>query len=52
MRNSKDSRFNRRRLSISDVTSIVVAQTLKAPIITGDADLSYVAQKVGVKVIW
>ena len=52
LRNSKDPRLNRRRLSVSDVTSIVLARMLKAPIITGDIDLSYVAQKIGVRVIW
>lgn len=52
LRNSKNPRLKRRRLSVSDVTSIVLAQMLKAPIITGDIDLSYVAQKIGVKVIW
>ena len=52
LRNSKNPRLSRRRLSVSDVTSIVLAQMLKAPIITGDIDLSYVAQKIGVRVIW
>ncbi len=52
LRSSKDPRLNRRKLSVSDATSVVLAQMLKAPIITGDTDLSYVAQKIGVKVIW
>ena len=52
LRSFKDPVLNRRRLSVSDVTSIVLAQMLNTPIITGDIDLSYVAQKIGVKVIW
>ncbi|MCE4617981.1 MAG: PIN domain nuclease [Desulfurococcales archaeon] len=52
LRNSRNPRLNRRRLSVSDVTSIVLAQMLKAPILTGDIDLAYVAQKIGIKIIW
>ena len=52
LKSSKDPRLSRRRLSISDATSIVLAQMLKVPIITGDIDLSYVARRVDVKVIW
>ena len=44
--------LQRRRLSIADATTIVLARREKAPIITGDADLSYVARNLGVRTIW
>ena len=49
---SENPRLRRRRLSIADATTIVLAMSEKAPIITGDADLSYVAKKLGINVIW
>jgi len=41
-----------RRLSVSDATSIALALKHRVPIITGDADLAYVARYMGVKIIW
>jgi len=49
---STDERFKRRNLSIADATTIALAARLKVPIITGDVDLTYVARKTGVKVVW
>ena len=49
---STDERFKRRKLSIADATTIALAARLKVPIITGDVDLTYVARKTGVEVVW
>ncbi len=47
-----DSRLRRRKLSVADATTIAVARVENAPIVTGDADLSYVARSLGIDVIW
>ncbi len=52
LRNAKMVELKRRKLSVSDAITLALALKLKAPIITGDSDLSYVAEKIGVKVIW
>ena len=49
---SKDPNLQRRRLSVADATTIALAKREKAPIVTGDADLSYVARKLGIEVLW
>lgn len=49
---SQEPRLKRRRLSICDATSLVFAQKLNAPIITGDKDLSYTAKMLGINIIW
>ncbi len=41
-----------RRLSIVDSTVIACALKLKAPILTGDEDLAFVAENLGITVIW
>jgi predicted nucleic acid-binding protein len=41
-----------RSLSIVDSTIIRLALELGAPIVTGDKDLSHVANKKGIKIIW
>jgi uncharacterized protein YacL len=41
-----------RSLSIVDSTIIRLALELNAPIVTGDKDLSHVAERKGVKIIW
>jgi predicted nucleic acid-binding protein len=41
-----------RSLSIVDSTIIRLALELAAPIVTGDKDLSHVAKKKGIKIIW
>ncbi len=49
---SGDPVLSRRRLSVSDATTIALAKRGKIPIITGDSDLSYVARKLGINVLW
>ena len=44
--------LRRRRLSSADAATIALAENEGAPVVTGDADLSYVARKLGVQVIW
>lgn len=41
-----------RSLSIVDSTIIRLALELNAPIVTGDKDLSHVAERKGVKIVW
>jgi len=41
-----------RRLSLVDSSVILVAAKLGAPIVTGDKDLSYVAGKLSLRVLW
>jgi predicted nucleic acid-binding protein len=52
LRSSGDPHLRGRRLSVSDATTLALALKLGAPIITGDADLSYAARLFGVEVIW
>ena len=49
---AKDVTLRSRRLSMVDSTVITVAHKAKSPIVTGDKDLTYVARKMGVEVIW
>ncbi|MEB2837134.1 MAG: PIN domain-containing protein [Desulfurococcales archaeon] len=49
---SGDPSLKRRRLSAADATTIALARRLGAPIVTGDTDLSYVARRLKVDVIW
>ncbi len=42
----------RRSLSISDSLTIAIAKREKIPIVTGDKDLSHVAESMGLTVIW
>jgi predicted nucleic acid-binding protein len=48
----ESSKLRGRALSIVDSTIIWLALKLGAPIVTGDEDLSYVARRKGVEVIW
>jgi len=41
-----------RSLSIVDSTIIWLALELNAPIVTGDKDLSHIARRKGVEIIW
>ena len=52
LRNASEPALRARRLSIVDSTVIACALRLKAPILTGDGDLAYVASGLGVKVLW
>ena len=49
---SRDPSLRRRKLSVADATTIAIAIREDVPIITGDTDLSYVARKLGVTIIW
>ncbi|BES82684.1 PIN domain-containing protein [Pyrodictium abyssi] len=49
---AEDPRLRRRRLSVADATTIAIAMMENAPIVTGDADLSYVARNLGIGIIW
>lgn len=48
----ESSELRGRALSIVDSAIIWLALRLGAPIVTGDEDLSYVARRKGVAVIW
>ena len=52
MKKAKMEELRKRRLSIVDSTVIALALREKLPILTGDKDLRYVAEKIGVKTIW
>ncbi len=52
LKQSSEKILKRRKLSVSDATSIALAKALKAPIVTGDADLMYVARKMDVQILW
>ncbi len=52
LREAGDKTLKSRRLSIVDSTIIAFAHKKKAPIVTGDKDLAYVATKEGIEVIW
>jgi predicted nucleic acid-binding protein len=52
LRKSDDSSLSSRRLSVADAVTLTIAMKLGAQIVTGDKDLTYVAQHMGVKVIW
>ena len=41
-----------RRLSLTDAAVIVAAGRRRAPVVTGDRDLMYVASHTGVEAIW
>lgn len=49
---ARNPSLRQRRLSITDATTVVLAEMEKAPIVTGDADLSYVARSLGISVLW
>jgi len=49
---SDDPHLRKRKLSIADATTIALAKQEGTPIVTGDIDLSYVAKKLGVEIIW
>ncbi len=52
LKKARDERLRIRRLSIVDSTVIISALKRGVPIITGDTDLTYVANSKGIKVIW
>ena len=52
LREAEDRSLTGRRLSVADATTIAIAQMWKAPIISGDRDLTYVARRMGIEVVW
>ena len=52
LREAGDESLRARRLSIVDSTVIALARRRKAPIVSGDRDLVYVAMREGVETIW
>ena len=49
---AEDPVLRMRRLSIVDSTVIALAMKYGVPIVTGDKDLSYVAEKESLRIIW
>ena len=49
---SGDEDLVQRRLSLIDSTILITALSEKCPILTGDKDLTYVALKLGLHVLW
>jgi len=47
-----DEALRGRRLGIVDSTVIALARRVRAPILPGDRDLTYVATEAGIEVIW
>ncbi len=52
LKEAREVRLKRRKLSVADAITIALAIKYKVPIVTGDNDLTYVAEKMGIKVIW
>ena len=52
LRGSRDEKLRYRRLSFVDSTIIAVAIRRKAPIVSGDRDLAYVASRYNAAIIW
>jgi len=48
----RQSMFKDRRLSLVDASILLVSLREKAPIVSGDDDLGYVASKMGIKILW
>ena len=48
----KEASLRDRRLSACDATTIALGKIFQIPIISGDKDLKYIAEKLNVKVIW
>lgn len=44
--------MRKRKLSSVDATTLALALNLDAHLVTGDKDLGYVAERMGVKVVW
>ena len=52
LKKASDKELRSRSLSTIDSTVIALALRKRAPIITGDRDLAYIAERKGVEVIW
>lgn len=52
LKRAEDKQLRGRRLSACDAITIAVALQRSYPVLSGDADLTYVAGQIGVKTIW
>jgi len=52
LRKAIDAGLRERRISIVDATVIALARKRRAPIVTGDRDLAFVARSMGLEVLW
>lgn len=52
LREAEDISLHERKLSTCDAVTISLCRFLQIPIVTGDKDLKYVAEKLNVKVLW
>ncbi len=52
LRESGDQSLSGRRLSAADAATIAIAKRLGIPVLSGDKDLTYVTEQLGIKVIW
>ena len=52
LRRAPDPSLRARRLSTCDAFTIAIALDRALPVLSGDRDLVYVAEKLGVKVLW
>jgi len=52
LKEAEDEALRGRKLSIVDSTVIALARRARVPILSGDRDLTYVAIKEGIEVLW
>jgi len=52
LRRAPDPSLRARRLSTCDAFTLAVALDRALPVLSGDRDLAYVAEKLGVEVLW
>jgi hypothetical protein len=52
LRNASDPSLSARRLSTCDSFTVAIALERDLPVLSGDKDLAYVAEKLGVEVLW
>ncbi len=52
LREANEPKLRKRQLSIADATTLALALRLNVPMITGDEDLKYVANRMRIRVIW
>jgi len=52
LKEAEDETLKGRKLSIVDSTVIALAHRVRTPILSSDRDLTYVAIKEGIEVIW
>ena len=52
LKRAAEPTLRKRKLSSADATTLALALNLDAHLVTGDKDLGYVAERMGVKVVW